>query len=243
MRLNTIDSLAYFFGFNIKKKIKMDTKGQQRESSLEADSYYSSSYFEKKQIFSQIHQFELIKKHADKKILEIGPGNGLTSFLIKSSGYDLKTFDINENLKPDVCGDITQIEEYFTNSEFDTILCCEVLEHLPFDEFESIIEKLSQITTRTIILSLPQNKKNFLDIDISLRFLHSRSFNFNALQRYGNNKLPDQHFWEVGSSKTTLAKQLESILAKYTHILKKESYYANRYHIFYVLTTLNNKVS
>ncbi|MBY5959917.1 class I SAM-dependent methyltransferase [Membranicola marinus] len=214
----------------------MDVKGQQRESSLEADCYFSSAYFEKKQILSQIHQFELIKKHGVKNILEIGPGNGLTSFLIKSSGYDLTTFDINENLKPDVLGDITKINSYFDNSEFDTILCCEVLEHLPFIEFEHIIEKLSHLSTRTIILSLPQNKKNFLDIDFSFRFLHSRSFNFNIFRRFGNNKLPDQHFWEVDSSKSTSAKQLEAILSKHTHILKKESYYANRYHIFYVLT-------
>lgn len=213
----------------------MKIKGQEREKSLNVDWYFSSSYFEKKQILSQINQFELIKKHSGKKVLEIGPGNGLTSYLIKASGFDLKTFDINENLKPDVVGDITKIDEYFGNSEFDTILCCEVLEHIPLEDFERTIKKLINLISQSAIISLPQCKKNLIDIDLSFRFLHSRSFNFNLFRRFGNHKIADLHYWEVDSSPASSAKQIESIFKKYADLIETRSYYSNRYHNFYVI--------
>lgn len=213
----------------------MTNKGQEREKTLDKEWYFRSSYFEKKQILSQINQFELIKKYSGRKVLEIGPGNGLTSFLIKGSGFDLKTFDINQNLNPDVVGDITRIDEYFSDSEFDTILCCEVLEHIPFESFEGTIKKILNLITQTAIISLPQCKKNLIDIDLSFRFLHSRSFHFNFFKRYGNNTIADLHFWEVDSSPVNSAKQIETILKKHADLIDARSYYSNRYHNFYVI--------
>lgn len=145
------------------------------------------------------------KKNA--KILEVGIGNGTVADYLKKRQIDIKTFDINKELNPDVIGDVKNIN--LPKNSVDIILCAEVLEHLSFNHFEEIIDKLNKITRKFLILTLPET--------------------YNKKRKY-----PNDHFWEIGYKKYKFSK-IKNILDKYFEIKKDYSLPLYRYQRMLVL--------
>jgi SAM-dependent methyltransferase len=76
-------------------------------------------------------ELEYSKIRKSSKVLSIGSGGEVNNLLYKfsqKSGFDVISFDIDAERKPDIIGDICNYD--FKGLQFDVVVICEVLEHL-----------------------------------------------------------------------------------------------------------------
>lgn len=218
----------------------MVEKGAKRESKLNKDIYFSDQYFNKYQLFSLSEQISLLyaycKEFTNPTILEVGKGNGFVSDFFKKANFNIKTFDINVNLKPDIVGNILDLSTLIS-SKSDLILCSEVLEHIDFDYFERSLEQLHLVANKYVIITLPEFKK-FFGINIQIRAPKFKVFSSPLFFKIrGNKRLGSGHFWEIDYSKETNRSSIEQIITKHFTIIDKGCFHTNPYHNFYVLET------
>ena len=119
--------------------------------------------------------FDILKHHiTGRRLLEVGAGIGnLTPFFLKN-GYRLTCTDMNwQNLKelkenhPKVHTVLDDITHTKLNSEFDTIICVNLLEHIK-DDINALKKIRSLINyDGRLILIVPAVKKAFGTIDIA----------------------------------------------------------------------------
>jgi SAM-dependent methyltransferase len=76
--------------------------------------------------------------HRSGRLLDIGPQDRNVVRIIFSN-FQLETFDICDDHKPDVIGDITKHNECIPDGAYDCVLCLDVLEHT-LDPFGAVRE-------------------------------------------------------------------------------------------------------
>ncbi|UCD84846.1 MAG: class I SAM-dependent methyltransferase [Deltaproteobacteria bacterium] len=122
-------------------------------------------------------------------ILDVGCGNGafVNTFVGTFSNKKVVGLDSSEEalkyVRTDkIRGNITSLP--FENDTFDLVLCLEVLEHLPEDDFREGISELQRVSKSHIVITVPNQE----DLELSLvmcpkcycwfiPYLHMRSFN------------------------------------------------------------------
>ncbi|MEW6292618.1 MAG: methyltransferase domain-containing protein [Pseudomonadota bacterium] len=137
-----------------------------------------------------------------RKILIVGPGQGLDTEILKWRGYEVQTFDIDETFHPDFIGSVHDLSQ-FSDQQFDAILASHVLEHLPATYLDAALKEISRVG-RYALIYLPVHGRHmqlrlipgFKGIDISLIF---NLFNYfrkpdGLVPRY----MAGQHYWEIG---------------------------------------------
>lgn len=203
-------------------------KGEEREKHLDESVYYSQGYFELTQLCSLAHQISDIGKLKPTSVLEIGIGNGMTSNFLRKAGIDVVTVDINPNLKPDICCSIDELVDNLGGRKFDLLVCCEVLEHLPFHKFEASIAIFSSISDR-LYLTLPNYRKS-IGFGGFFRLRHAVR-KWSLMFEYNNGKrLPEEHYWEIGYSIETGIKNIIKLIKQHYTIQSVSKYVLNPYH-------------
>ncbi|MCF8002333.1 MAG: class I SAM-dependent methyltransferase [Halanaerobiales bacterium] len=163
---------------------------------VERDHYFNEKYDSKNRIISYWQQIEEVKNCNPESILEIGIGNKFVSDYLKKHNYDIKTLDIDLELEPDKVGSVIDIP--FEDNSFECILCCEVLEHLPYEKFSVALNELKRVSKKRVIISIPDisRKYRFL-IQIpkigEIKFL----IPIPRLKKV-ENEFDGQHYWEIG---------------------------------------------
>lgn len=169
-----------------------------------------------------------------KSVLEIGIGNRLLYNQLKEIGIAIKTIDINSKLKPDVIGDIRKLP--FKDNSFDTVCAFEVLEHIPFEDFEIALKEMKRVSCKTTIISIPIRNVG-LEFYFYAPIIHDVYFYLDIPYPLKNKKSisdDDCHYWEVnkiGFSKRKILK----IIKKHFRIKKQFRPQLNKYHWFLVL--------
>ncbi len=212
-------------------------KGAEREKSIEKNAYLNASYFDLRQLCTYAHQINDIYNLHLNQILEIGIGNGFTSHYLKNAGFDVMTVDINCKLNPDLCCGIDEVEDHVKGKKFDLVVCCEVLEHLPFSEFESIL-KIFRRLSKNLYITLPNYNRVF-GFGGFVKLLPKKVFSLKEfmIEVPNTKKLDYEHFWEVGSSNETKKKQIKNILEKYYANVECKRYALNSYHIAFTASS------
>ena len=208
------------------------SRGAERERSLKRLEYFSDHYFSMVQLTSQAQQVHDIHSLAPRDVLEIGIGNGFTSSFLRMSGYDVTTADINGDLQPDYVAPLGDLPSLLKGRQFDLVVCCEVLEHMPWSEFEKSIATMRQLSDR-LYLTLPNYAKffgfsGFLDIPRIRRLMNVGAYL--PIPR----KISPEHFWEIGTSRETSARAIKKILRRHYPKVRDYSYRLNRYHHAFV---------
>ena len=202
------------------------------------------SNIDEMQFISYYHQIELPTKIGAKKILEIGIGDKTTSNYLKQHNFEIITCDIDKNRTPNIVADIRNLP--FKNNSFDTIITFEVLEHLPWDYINQIIEDLHRITGKFVIISVPYSshhfelvikfpfirkilKKDFIDIFFRIPF-PVRDIK----------SIDEPHYWEIGRKSYSLKKLKKVLLRKFKIIIETRPL-LHSYHYFFVLEKMKSK--
>jgi SAM-dependent methyltransferase len=167
---------------------------------------YDSSYLSRERWISFVHQIDLIADLKPTSVLEVGIGPGVKKMMVESTfpGCRYTGVDIDPSLNPDIHADVRSLP--VPEKSYDAAFCCQVLEHLPYDDFLPSVRELQRIARRRLVISLPDvrpfvylrarppSSKRFLPFlwrGFSLPSLWPSAINF---EEHG------QHHWEVGRS-------------------------------------------
>lgn len=172
-------------------------------------------YLRSGRVFSYAHQVNEIIHASPQTVLEIGKGPGIVCNILQTVGINVTTLDMQPELAPDLVGSVTAIPT--DDKSFDATLCCQVLEHLPFDQFGCALREIRRVTKGIFVLSLPHLNPRFR-FNIKLPRLpllqgeiQPPKFLARAIPQSRYNR--DGHFWEIGYRGTDFSTVCQAIRA------------------------------
>jgi hypothetical protein len=198
------------------------------------DAYLSDKNFTYSQLWSFVEQIYHIRSFNHNNTMEVGIGSGFVSIFLKTFGYRVKTLDINPNLKPDIVAPVHSMDDSILPGEFDLISCCEVLEHIGFENFESAIRMFSTLS-QSLFLTLPVHGRKYgLGGVVILPRLYRW---FGIWLRFPRKaELIKEHRWEIDYDHNTRKKEILKILNKYYSKVYTGYFMANPYHRYFKCT-------
>ena len=204
---------------------------------VEKSHYDFDKYVGKMRWMSYYYQIYEVLKIKGKNILVVGCGDNIVCDILKNQGKNVDTLDFDSELNPDICGSVVELDKLI-KKKYDAILCCQVLEHIPFENFESIMNKMSKYSKEKVILSLP-SRDLAITFKIRVPYFGEKSILIPIHRfwekNYSINKEGfGEHYWEL-KTKITKTKDIEKILKKYFTIENKYIVIENTYHVFYIL--------
>ena len=103
----------------------------------------SLKYVTKHLFASYWYQIKEVMLSEPANVLEIGIGPNLVSSFLTQQHIRVVTMDKDMLLKPQLSGTVLHLP--LKDMSFDTVMCCLVLEHLPFKEFNNCLRELSAL--------------------------------------------------------------------------------------------------
>jgi SAM-dependent methyltransferase len=175
-----------------------------------SDFYDSGSYDELHRWISYWYQIQAVVRAEPANVLEIGCGTRVMSdYLRNQVNIDVTTFDFDASRAPDVVGDVRSLSEHFSSASFDCVCAFQVLEHIPYEDFEGTLKQLAEVTRKSVIISLPHWGYFFqfrihlfkqLEVVFGRKVTRPFTWQFNG-----------QHYWEIGTRRYPLKRVLRSI--------------------------------
>ena len=217
---------------------------------------------------SHLMQFYLTLLLKPNRVLEIGKGSGFVTSILNRY-CNLTTLDFNQDHNPDLLIDITNLKQLDTLKDefYDLILICEVLEHIPYEKIEGILQILKKKTKKYLILSVP-NQGAYFNLTL---FYHGLSrLGINVLEKIisifsikiGNtisklhykfrnkykkfifqgyiDKIP-KHYWELGIDQYDI-KAFKRLLSKYFTIMKDGRIREQPWHHFFIIHRIEGDI-
>ena len=196
--------------------------------------YDFNKYVSNKRWTSLWHQLSEVMSKDVKSVIEVGPGNGLFTTVLKHFGYDVTTVDLADDLQPDIVADATNIP--VSDDHADAVVAFQVLEHMPYEESLKAVHELGRIANRYLIISLP-NAKKMMTVHFRIPGIIERTF---LIKRPFSKAQPPefngQHYWEINKKGYDLQKVQNDfcdVLPKY-RLLNEYRVAHNPYHHFFV---------
>ena len=200
------------------------------------DSYRFEKYSDTSRWASYYYQLKETLRLEPKSILEIGTGDGVfKNYILSNTDIEYTSIDVAEDLHPDVVGSVTKLP--FKDGEFDIVCAFEVLEHIPFSDFEKALSEIRRVAGKYAVVSLPHFGPP-IQFFIKIPFLPRVRFSF-KLPYPREHVFNGQHYWEIGKRGYSSAK-IRKILAKYFDIVCDYVPFENQYHHFYILKNEKN---
>jgi len=198
---------------------------------VEAQHYGFTNYMSSARWSSFWKQAYEVLKLLPESVLEIGPGAGVAKKILVQEILSVKTMDIAADLKPDIIGSITNIP--LADDSVDVVLCAEVMEHLPFDEFESALHEINRVCRIGAVISLPHWGR-FLKVGFTVPKFGFVKFGIPAQLGSEQHSFDGEHYWEIGKAGYH-PRKIRYCLEKYFIVEQDERLWENPYHHFYRL--------
>jgi hypothetical protein len=137
-----------------------------------------------------------------RRVLIVGPGQGLDVQVLRWRGYDVTTLDIDDTFQPDQVGSVHDLSR-FADGHFDVVIASHVLEHFALPYLDQALAEIARVA-RYAIVYLPLHgrpaqvriKLPFGGHDIPITF---SLFNpFKKADGMTPRFMGGQHFWEIG---------------------------------------------
>ncbi len=205
------------------------TKGAERERRLDMAAYLTDEYFSFNQLWSYAEQIHHIIRMKPTTLLEVGIGNGFVASFLRSAGIDVTTCDINPRLRPDIVASVTELDSHVSAGDYEMIVCCEVLEHMPFAAFAPAIRMFASLSPK-LFLTLPVSgaKVGFgMFCDIAGHMGWWKLWWYTPL---GRSRVAEMHYWEIGSCRETRLPQILRILRSHYATVDSGPMIMNPYH-------------
>lgn len=157
--------------------------------------YTNDHYDHKARWISYWQQINEIMKVKPQSVLEVGLGSGVAASYTKARGVELKTLDVDPSLHPDYVGSVVAIP--LQDKSFDLVCAFEVLEHLPFEDFEKALREMARVARKHVLISLPDSRHTLLHFLLKLPFLPKIEI-FCKINSIKKHLFDGQHYWEIG---------------------------------------------
>lgn len=196
-----------------------------------APSHYRwSSYVEQRRWASYWHQIDEVLRVEPNSALVIGPGDGIVVDVLRRFGVQVVTSDIDTALGPNVVADVRDLP--FEDGAFDIVLCCQVLEHLPFDQLGRCLAEIARVGHGRAVVSIPKKGRSW---EVTLRLAPLVTFQRSGkLPARTRHRFDGQHYWEL-SARGYPSKRVASVFEEHFRIEREFHVATNPYHHFYVL--------
>lgn len=169
-------------------------------------------------------------------VLEVGVGDQVFGNFIKNNTtVSYTSVDVAEDLHPDVTGSILNLP--FDDHSFDVACAFEVLEHLPFEQFDRAIAELCRVARTHVVISLPHFGP-MVSFSLKVPFLP---------QIRGAVKIPfwkrhvfnGEHYWEIGKRGYPIS-LIRNKLSAQGELVYDFVPFGSPYHHFFVIKNRNN---
>lgn len=192
--------------------------------------YRFHKYDDSARWMSYWHQIDEVLKLRPNTVLEIGVGNQTVADCLKKEGLAVKTLDIDASLQPDIVGNVFEMS--LEDSSFDVVLCAEILEHLPFEDFSKALAEIVRVSRKYVVLSLPHFGPA-LKLAFKIPFLSEQKLAC-KIPYHSKHQSGGPHFWEIGKKGYPLRK-IKKVISRYFKIKKEFVPWENQYHHFFIL--------
>jgi SAM-dependent methyltransferase len=199
--------------------------------------YQSLNYVKRERWNSYWYQLQAVLSCQPTTVLEVGIGNGTVSDFLRRAGLKIMTCDHNPALRPDVLADVLRLP--FAQEEFSVVLCAEVLEHLPFEQFIPALRELRRVSQRFAVITLPRWGHHF-SLEIKLPRWGRRRWQVKISWPPLSHRYNGQHYWEIGKRGYPLALIEKQINSAGWQIKRSELIFDNPYHQLFVLEKYGN---
>lgn len=198
-----------------------------------------TDYLRTGRVHSYAHQIEAVIEGRPANVLEVGKGPGIVAAVLKTIGIEVTTLDVTPELEPDLVGSVTDIPAM--DKSFDASLCCQVLEHLPFETFRIALAELRRVTKHTLVMSLPDVSPAYL-LRWNLPFLSNFHLEFTRprfrLPMFPKSRYDSMgHYWEIGYAGTTRTEVFRAIVESGWKIQRTWRVPEKSWHRFFSLNT------
>lgn len=204
------------------------------------------SYVDSSRWNSFFYQIKEVALFNPRSVLIIGALEDVAGTVLKANmNVEIEYFDIQSMQGVNYIGDIRNFSEIVQDRQWDVILCCQVLEHIPFEDFESVVKEMSLHSRKGVVISLPCAQKTKFHIKVI--FENKKMVDYTRMSElYDKNHRWNKeiegagcHDWEIRIGKWSFEK-IRNILNRY-YIVRREYYVPeNRYHYFFVLSKKHN---
>ncbi|MBT5262371.1 MAG: class I SAM-dependent methyltransferase [Candidatus Magasanikbacteria bacterium] len=194
--------------------------------------YDFENYCKKDSWLNFWYQIKTVLSYQPQRVLEIGPGTGVVTDILKKNGIEVVTLDIDESLSPDVVASVHDIP--FSAKSFDLVLCCEVLEHLPYKFFIKSLKEIYRVTRGSAVLGLP-NASGVLLVNIKIPLLHKLVFFRKIPFFWKTHRFNGEHYWETGKKGHSLDRTKKDIESVGFSVKKMKIPYDDAAHVLFVL--------
>jgi 2-polyprenyl-3-methyl-5-hydroxy-6-metoxy-1,4-benzoquinol methylase len=202
-----------------------------------SQNYYNTFTYDISRFQSYIDEITELSALQPTRVLDIGVGSGFIEIYLKHNKIDVLGVDVDKQLNIDLAGSVTELP--FKNQAFDVCLCCEVLEHLPYENFAKALKELKRVCSRYLILSLPDSSYYF---SVSLRHTPrntiSRVLSFPILL-HRKHVYDGAHYWEIGKTHYHLPRILGEIKNAGFEVLKVYRSTNNPYCRMFILSAIS----
>jgi hypothetical protein len=98
-----------------------------------------------------------------KTILELGSGDGLVVKALRKAGHDPVALDICQSALKYIQGrklvQGTAFQLPFYSNSFDLVLACELLEHIPHSAYSGVLDEITRVAKKYVIITVPYREK------------------------------------------------------------------------------------
>jgi ubiquinone/menaquinone biosynthesis C-methylase UbiE len=207
------------------------------EVQVKKDHYDLFNYNSKERFASFWHQINETVLLSPTSVLEVGVGNNIVNNILKNHfNLDVETLDLDPDLNPNFIGSVADMP--IESNSFDCVICCQVLEHLPFDKFDTALKELKRVSKKHIVLSLP-DKSRSISIKIDKKrmpFVKKIELQFSLPSLRGfKHEFLGEHYWEIGARNYLLKKVNKAIIESGFKIIKTYRVLEMPSHRFFIL--------
>ena len=159
--------------------------------------YRKTHYWSDLRVHGYSNQLAELYRLDPESALEIGMADGFMNEVVgRFTRHRLVSCDLDASLRPNVAGSVLQLP--FGRNEFDLVMCCQVLEHIPFTEFVPALQELRRVARRAILLSVPDVRMYFA-LRLRLPRAGWKTLSVSPERyRLGPYEYDGEHYWEIG---------------------------------------------
>ena len=166
-----------------------------------------------------------------RSILEVGTGDKVFGDFVKNNtAVPYLSVDVAADLRPDVIGSILDLP--FPDKSHDVVCAFEVLEHLPFEQFDQALRELARVGRTHVVISVPHFGPMF-SFSLKIPFLPQIRVAF-KIPYPKTHVFNGQHYWELGKKGYPVS-LIRQQLARHGSIVRDYVPFGNSYHHFFVI--------